>query len=335
MFKNLKLNLLDEILILIICIFSIFINRSFTLDAHSLGLSMQAYSEIFPSTQDVLQPQRVLLPLIGFLLKINLQTINLVITYFFLNLLFKHILKFQSRVITFLLCASLSTTMIIQFNYNFGAYPDILCYFLLLLTFTNKERKYSPYVYFFLALLTKETAIFTALFFLGLRNISKIKLVLACSFYMPIYLFLNTGTYNLNHYLAPLQTDILHWFNQSKPYLFTGYFSSIKFLWIIIPIYIFKNFKNSLPIFFLIMGISLQFMFGGDTTRFISFIFLALVYIFENYKLNKVLFLNLLILFLNTVTAKYYIYAYGQMEILNKSKLSFLDFFEIFRRFNI
>ena len=329
--KKFKFNLIDEILILVIFIFSILINRSVTFDAHSLGLSMQAYSEIFPNTQDILQPQRVLLPLIGYLININLQTINILVTYCFFNILCKHILKFQSRVITYLLCASLSATMVIQFHYNFGSYPDILCYLLLLLTFTNKERTNAPYIYFFLALLTKETAIFTALFFLAIKSISKIKIILSCSFYLPIYLNLNTGAYDLSHYLAPLQDDIMHWFNQSKPYLLTGYFSSIKFLWVIVILYILKDFKNSYPIILLIIGISLQFMLGGDTTRFVSFIFLGLIFVIENFKLDKFLFLNILILFLNIITVKYYVFAYGEMIILNESRLSFLNFFEIFK----
>jgi len=330
MIKNLKFNLLDEILILLLFIFSIFINRSVTLDAHSLGLSMQAYSEIFPNTQDILQPQRVLLPLIGYLIKINLQTINIIVTYCFLNILYKHILKFQSRVITYLLCASLSATMVVQFHYNFGSYPDILCYFLLLLAFINKEKTNAPYIYFFLALLTKETAIFTALFFLAIKNISKIKIFLSCLFYLPMYLFLNTGDYDLNHYLVPLQSDIMHWFNQSKPYLFTGYFSSIKFLWIVIILYILRDFRNSYPIVLLIVGISLQFILGGDTTRFVSFMFLGLIFVVEKLKLDKFLFLNIFILFLNVVTAKYYVFAYGEMIILNESRISFLNFVEIF-----
>jgi hypothetical protein len=292
---------------------------------------MQAYSEIFPNTQGVLQPQRVLLPLIGYLIKINLQIINIFVAYCFLNILYKHILKFQSRVITYLLCASLSATMVVQFHYNFGSYPDILCYFLLLLTFINKQRIYAPYIYFFLALLTKETAIFTLLFFLAIKSISKIKIILSCSFYLPIYLNLNTGAYDLSHYIVPLQSDIMHWFNQSKPYLLTGYFSSIKFLWIIVILYILRDFKNSYPIILLITGISLQFMLGGDTTRFVSFIFLGLIFVIENFKLDKFLFLNIFILFLNIITVKYYVFAYGEMIILNESRVSFLNFFEIFK----
>ena len=86
----------------------------------------------------------MLLPLIGYLIKINLQTINIIVTYCFLNILYKHILIFQSRVITYLLCASLSATMVVQFHYNFGSYPDILS-----LTFINKEKTNAPYIYFF------------------------------------------------------------------------------------------------------------------------------------------------------------------------------------------
>ena len=62
MSKNIKLKVTNEISILVIFIFSIFVNRSLTFDVHSLGLSMQAYSEIFPNTENILQPHRVFLP---------------------------------------------------------------------------------------------------------------------------------------------------------------------------------------------------------------------------------------------------------------------------------
>ena len=330
MSKNIKLKLSNEISILVIFIFSIFVNRSLTFDVHSLGLSMQAYSEIFPNTENILQPHRVFLPLLGCITKIHLQLINIFFTYCFLNILYKHILKFQSRAVTNLFLASLSTTMVVQFHYNFGGYPDILCYFFLLLVFINKEKSVYPYVFFFIALLTKETAIFTVLFFLALKNTSKIKLAFTCAFYLPIYLTLNTGSYNLEHYLIPLQSNLMYWLNQSKPYIFTGYFSSIKYLWIIVILYIFRDFKNSYPIILLLIGISLQFMFGGDTTRFVSFMFLGLVFVAEKLKLDKFLFLNIFILFFNIITAKYYVFAYGEMIILNESRLSFLNFFEVF-----
>ena len=328
--KNIRLKVSNEISILVIFIFSIFVNRSLTFDVHSLGLSMQAFSEIFPNTENILQPHRVFLPLIGYITKIHLQLINIFVTYCFLNILYKHILKFQSRTITNLLLASLSTTMVIQFHYNFGGYPDILCYFFLLLAFINKEKNVYPYIFFFIALLTKETAIFTALFFLTLKNFSKIKLVFTCVLYLPIYLYLNTGSYNLEHYLTPLQSDLMYWVNQSKPFIVTGYFSSIKFFWVIVILYIFRDFRNSYPVVLLIIGISLQFMLGGDTTRFVSFMFLGLIFVVEKLKMDKFLFLNIFILFLNIVTAKYYVFAYGEMIILNESRLSFLNFFEIF-----
>ena len=71
-------------------------------------------------------------------------------------------------------------------------------------------------------------------------------------------------------------------------------------------------------------------MLGGDTTRFVSFMFLGLVFVAEKLKLDKFLFLNIFILFFNIITAKYYVFAYGEMIILNESRLSFLNFFEVF-----
>ena len=62
-------------------------------------------------------------------------------------------------------------------------------------------------------------------------------------------------------------------------------------------VYILRDFRNSYPIIFLIIGISLQFMLGGDTTRFVSFMFLGLIFVVEKLKLDKFLFLNIFILF--------------------------------------
>ena len=73
--------------------------------------------------------------------------------------------KFQNFSNSIILTFSLCATMIVQFHLNFGAYPDILSYFLLLLVFISRNEKVVPYILFFLALLVKETNIFTILFF--------------------------------------------------------------------------------------------------------------------------------------------------------------------------
>ena len=172
---------------ILLFVFSVFVNRSLTFDSHSLGVSMQEFANTFPSYEGVLQPQRILLPFIGFLTKLNLQFINLIFLFIFLYLIYSHMITYQSRFNSLIVCLSISSTMVVQFHLNFGAYPDILSYLLLLLVYKFKNNKFSPYLLFFLALLTKETAIFTFLFFISLRQISKIKLIYL-SYHMCLFI---------------------------------------------------------------------------------------------------------------------------------------------------
>ena len=125
-----------------------------------------------------------------------------------------------------------------------------------------KEKKFIPYFLFFLGLITKETVIFTALFFLSIKEISKYKFLISIAFYFPFYFFLSNGIYDINYYLDPLVKDIFYWINQSKEYLVLGYFSTIKYLWILIFSFFILENKKMIPVYFLIFGISLQFFLG-------------------------------------------------------------------------
>ena len=267
------------------------------------------------------------MPLLGYIFNLELQILNLIFLVLFIYLIYRHLRNYQSIIDTIVFCLSLSATMVIQFHMNFGAYPDILSYVLLVLVLTNRKHHFLPYVYFFLALLTKETVVFTILFFLALKEISKFKILLVTSIYLPIYFFLSTGVYGINHYIEPLSNNFFYWINQSKEYFFLGYFSTIKFLWVFIFLFILQRFKQSIPVLMLIIGISFQFIFGGDTTRFISFIFLGLIFIIENLNLGNLKKLNFVILLMNIITLKYYIFAYGQLLIVNESRLSFFDIY--------
>ena len=190
------------------------------------------------------------------------------------------------------------------------------------------KEKFIPYFLVFLGLITKETVIFTALFFLSIKEISKYKFLISIAFYLPFYFFLSNGFYDINYYLDPLVKDIFYWINQSKEYLVLGYFSTIKYLWILIFSFFILENKKMVPVYFLIFGISLQFFFGGDTTRFISFIFLAVIFIVDNFDLRKFQLINFIILILNIITVKYYVFAYGNLLRVNKSKLSFFDIYD-------
>ncbi len=327
--KNfIKLN--DILVTTTILFFSIFINRSITFNSHSLGKNLETYSLIFPSRFDILQPQRFLLPLLGKVTNINIQILNIIFLFLLTYLVLIYTKKNLSTFSSLLLVASLSTTMFFQFHLNFGGYPDILSYLFLFLCYSNRDKKLTPYIFFFLALLAKETVIFTIFFFYFLKELNKLKLFTSIFAYIPIYLYFSTGVYSLDYYLNPLYSDFFYWFRKSYEHIYIGYFSSIKFFWAtILYLLVFRLNKQHIPIIFLILGTSLQFFLGGDTTRFTSFMFLGIIYIFEIAKFKNINFLLFLILFLNIITPKYYVFAYGELTVINETMISFFDIYNI------
>ena len=324
-----KLRLFAFVNSLLLFLFSVLVNRGISLNSTSLGLNLQKLSDSLPSLSGFLQPQRILLPIIGRVLRIDLQVLNIVFLFFFLLGLYSFILNLTNQKFTFLFLGCLCSSMVIQFTLIYGGYPDILCYLFLFLTFKHKNKKYLPYILFFLALLTKETAIFTFLFFFVLNDLQKKKLIISLISYLPFYFLLSKGIYSPNYFLELVLNDPLYFFNQSTEKIFIGYFSSVKFLWIFLFVVIFLNKKINLqPVFYLNLGIFLQFFLGGDTTRFVSFIFLGFLYVIESIELKNINILSnflVFILFLNIFTPKYYIFAYGELAIPNESRLHFID----------
>ncbi len=314
---------------LIIFLFSVFINRGITTSSVSLGFDLQMLSNSLPNTEGFLQPQRILLPVLGRLFNLDLQLVNIFTAVLFLICLFMFNLKYSDYNFAFLIVCCLSTTMVFQFTLIYGGYPDILSYLFLALAFFNKDKNTLPYFLFFLALLTKETVIFTLPFFMTL-NLNLKKLLLTVVSYLPIYFYLSQGVYSPNYFLDLILEDYLYFFKQSTENIFIGYFSAIKFLWFFIFIAIWMNKDINLkPLVYLNLGIFIQFFLGGDTTRFVSFIFLAILYIVENsskdsFKKLKVILIFILVL--NIFTPKYYVFAYGELVIPNESRLHFLNF---------
>lgn len=321
----------NEILLsLVIFMFSVFINRTITLDTHSLGKNLDIYSKIFPNNLNILQPHRVLLPFLGKVLHLNIQILNLFFYLLFIFYLLTYLKKVDKNNKAIFFVLALSTTMVTQFHLNFGGYPDILSYLLLLLTYINREKKYFPYLLFFLALLTKETVIFTLPFFFFLSNVSKLKFIISTVTYLPIYFYLSVGDYDYRFYLDPLKNDLFYWIKLNTDNLLLGYFSSIKFLWIIVIYFCLRNFnKKSIPIYLLFIGILFQFLFGGDTTRFVSFMFLGLVYIYEHSKFKFSNTTFIFITFLNIITPKYYVFAKGSsvnnLLLINSNRIEIFD----------
>lgn len=313
-----------------IFIFSIFINRSITLDTHALGENLETYSKIFPDTQGILQPHRILLPLLGKVLSVDIQILNLVFYFLFILFMIQYLNDIKSYTNIILFIASLCTTMVMQFHLNFGGYPDILSYLLLLLAYIYRKEKNLPYFFLFLALLAKETSAFAFPFFFFLKKVSKVKMVSATLLYVPVYLYFSVGTYDSSFYLEPLRDDIFYWIRLNYDNILLGFFSSIKFLWIVIIYFCLKNFnKKAIPIYLLFLGILFQCIFLGDTTRFVSFMFLGVIYAFEysNFKFSNFLYLS--IIFLNIITPKYYVFAkngkVNNLLLLNNNKVEVFD----------
>jgi len=314
---------------LIIFVFSVFVNRGISLTSTSLGLDLQNLSDSLPQINGFLQPHRILLPILGRVLTVDLQILNIVFLFLFLFGIYQFILNSTKHHIAFLFVTCIGCTMIIQFTLIYGGYPDVLCYLFLFLTFNFKNKKFLPYIAFFFALLTKETAVFTFLFFLFLDDINKKKLTVSFLSYLPFYFYLSKGIYSPNYFLDLILANPLHFFSQSTDKIFIGYFSSIKFLWVVLFFVIFLDRRIDFkPIVFLNIGIFSQFFLGGDTTRFVSFIFLGFLYIIEKLDrshLSKIVKILLVVLFLNIFTPKYYVFAYGELTIPNESRLHFID----------
>ena len=307
-----------------VIIFSIFINRSITLDTHSLGENLETYSKIFPDTEGILQPHRILLPLLGKVLNVDIQILNLVFYFLFILFLIQYLNDIKSYTNIILFIASLCTTMVMQFHLNFGGIRIFYLIFLLLAYIYRKEKNL-PYFFLFLALLAKETSAFAFPFFFFLKKVSKVKMISATLLYVPVYLYFSVGTYDSSFYLEPLRDDIFYWIRLNYDNILLGFFSSIKFLWIVIIYFCLKNInKKAIPIYLLFLGILFQCIFLGDTTRFVSFMFLGVIYAFEysNFKFSNLLYLS--IIFLNIITPKYYVFSkHGSVNnllLVNNSK---------------
>lgn len=309
--------------------FSIKVNKGFTLDSHSLGSNLQYYSEIFPSTFGVFQPHRILLPFLSHIINLEIQIIN-IISLAVLNLcIFLYFENKIGSINTALVLLCLNTTMFFQFHIIFGGYPDIFAYLLLFLTYVYKDKRFLPYVTFFCALLTKETVIFTLLFFLFLKNISKVKFFTLVIIYLPLYIFFSTGKFDPGYYIEPITNDLFYWLKTYNNNLLIGVFSSIKYLWLIFILPFFKKpVFDCKPVLFLILGIAFQFIFAAaDTTRFVSFIFLGIIYLLENLPKKYLSFYLSIIMLLNLLTPKYYVYAgvNDNLLILNQTKFEIIN----------
>ena len=220
-------------------------NRGITFQQHSEGIVYNNQAEeLFLNGLINPYPQRILTPLISSILNINTQQLNLIFIFLFI-LIFNIYLNELNQYIRLCLSLGLSTTMPIIFSMNFGGYPDIVSYTIFLLILFFIDKKYVPYILFFLLLLSREAFIIYFPFFVfykSLKGHNNIYLNLA-GFATPtiiyfIYYFLafkfassSPGeVWDYSFYLTPLQTNFFYWITGYKENYLIGIFSTLKLL---------------------------------------------------------------------------------------------------------
>jgi len=332
------------VIVTLIFMIGVFVNRDISTTPTSLGIYFEELSNLFPDIKNTRFPQRLLLPFISYITGLNVQILNIFITFIFIFHLFNYLLEKQNTTTSFLVTVGVATTMIFQFHITYGGYPDALSLFLYLLCIKNICNK-KFYIYALLSLFTREAAIvmFPILYLIKKRHNNNEKILLNLSLmllvYLPFYFLVHRGVNNANgweFYLLPLLNDPMFWFDKSTTHYWLGFFSALKFLIFLLPLLI-KSKKDFLLIFISFISINIQFLVsGGDNTRYWLIFIIPIVFLLkENLKSTK--FSMLLIAFiisLNIITPKYYVFTdanEGNMYVTpNDSRLHIFDIYSFF-----
>ena len=114
MIKNKRI--LDIFASTAIFIFGIFINRSVSTNSTILGKILENYSENFTLISDNPLSHRILLPFLSFILNIDIQILNILLTFLFIYLIQSYLTEKLPYYYSFLISTAISTTMIFQFS---------------------------------------------------------------------------------------------------------------------------------------------------------------------------------------------------------------------------
>lgn len=331
---------------LVIFGFGLFINRGVSLSPTSLGLYFDELARSLPDISSSPFPHRILLPFISYITSLDVQVINIILLYLFVYNLFSYLLINRGVKTAILICLIFSTTMVFQFHIIYGGYPDILSLLLYLLCIKNIKNK-NFFVYFFLSLLVREAALIVAPILFLIRQYENkhdrtfVKMSFVILIYLPIYFLLQkeaslSNSNGWEFYILPLLNDPLFWFKKSIGYYWLGFFTSMKFAFLLLPLML-KSKRDYLLVFISFICVNIQFIVsGGDNTRYWLIFFIPFIYILKN---NLVKFKNykivlLLILTLNIITPKHYVFTdanKGNMYVTPYgSKLHIFDYYSFF-----
>ena len=345
-YKFFRMNKFNFLITSVSYVFGIIYNRGITLTLHSEGLVYNNQAEqLFINGLINPYPQRILTPLISAVVKINTQQLNLIFIFLFI-LIFNLYLKDLNKYLRLCLSLGLSTTMPIVFSMNFGGYPDVVSYTFFLLILFFIEKKYLPFILFFVLLLSREAFLVYFPFFVLYKTLKGNKnllfnisgFFLSTLVYLVYYIFAfelassSPGeVWDYSFYLSPLESNIFYWITDYKNNYLIGIFSSIKFLILLIFLLFFKiDLKEKfLLILFVMLTFSTSFVCGDLSRCFSPLIFCLILFprTFK-YSVNRHLFLFLLLL--NIFSPKYYVWHGGNLNYLNNSRLHFFDILKLF-----
>jgi len=338
--SNKKIFLFPQTFLVVFITF--FINRGVSTKSISSGEFYQNLANNFPDLSNNPIPHRILLPFLSWLTKIPIQYLNILFTILFIFLLLKELNKKFSATTSVLFVLSISTTMVVQFTLIYGGYPDIFIFLVTLLVIIYKDTNYIFFILCMALLLTREGLVFIIPYLFLTRDKKNLndymKLITTLLLFITIYLFLEpggseNGGVGWKFFLEPVLNNLKFWATQNKTYFFLGVFSSVKFLWLLFIYQIIELKEKRLLLFFLLFMISLQFLFvSGDTTRYWYLIVIGIIFSFNYLKAKKVLpILLFLIIILNIITPKYYVFNDGNGVMYTTPNDSRIHFFDIYK----
>ena len=223
-----------------------------------------------------------------------------------------------------LLIFSITSSQIIIFTLNFAYYPDPLTILLTTIALFNIENNYLFTFLGFLNLINNEVGLFMLLFlvFVSKKRVTKMQLlILVISLYLIyrqiISMYVQNDSSGISTYILELGNFDLNFF------MLFGLFSGLKFL----SLFLISTKKPFTIFIFLIFYILVPLNMAVDYTRYGTLLIVVILWVLNNnsFKFNKNLkMIALLVLILNIITPKYYIWG-DQLTYLRDSKLHLFD----------
>tara|TARA_B100000963_G_scaffold312790_1_gene290413 strand:- start:1587 stop:2600 length:1014 start_codon:yes stop_codon:yes gene_type:complete len=223
-----------------------------------------------------------------------------------------------------LLIFSITSSQIIIFTLNFAYYPDPLTILLTTIALFNIENNYLFTFLGFLNLINNEVGLFILLFlvFVSKKRVTKMQLLILVIFLYLIYrqiisMYVQNDSSGISTYILELGNFDLNFF------MLFGLFSGLKFL----SLFLISTKKPFTIFIFLIFYILVPLNMAVDYTRYGTLLIVVILWVLNNnsFKFNRNLkMIALLVLILNIITPKYYIWG-DQLTYLRDSKLHLFD----------